>query len=1155
MSLPHDESSIEAVASIEAIVPAVDDAADVVTLESFAQQDSSEAALPESNAITPFWRKVGDAPTFAPEWYANQGEVTQHVYYDDALTPAENGALLRDVISNLSAGDHIQIHAGTYSIDSYYTIQASGTESQPVTIAGAPGEEVTITRFNATQNVMNIFPSQYLIIEGLHLRGGSTGLKIQEVSHFMLHNVEISETKGNGVAANSKDTSYLYFIDNEIHDTGGNGEGLYLGAHDGSKITHNSYVIGNYIYNLNASDVGQGDGIEIKDGSYAVTIKHNFVQNTNYPGIIVYRTGRGAEDRNIIEENVIINSNDTAIQATADAVIRNNLVVTNRTGFLSKPFTTVPQNLTVVNNTIVAGTDGVRTIGWDSEDAVDNVFANNVIHSAVDRPIPNGLGNATVVGNVVVTDLAATFADIQFNGTSWDPTPLPNTQLIGTADLSYLPEVDLTGRPRITGGDVGAVDYREVGGELPDPDVPADGVYGRFDFGSDTSPLGSEYTRVTQADRYDYIAPYGWISGSVGSRDRARGDDLNRDFNFVSSGSMTFVVDVPDGNYQATVGFSDQSYAIDGMQVSIEGTSVDTISTVAGETVLRTYEFEIRDRQLSLTLTRGASGFALINSLELKRVLDVGAGVLVTPGLNQTTTESLGTSTFAVQLKTRPTAQVTINLLSTDSSEGMLSQTQLVFTPDDWDQPKTVTAIGVDDSVLDGDIEYTIMTSATESEDPAYDGLPVDDINLVNLDNEVVTDRLISQFDFGTAGSPVATGYTQVTPSDRYDPAVGHGWLGRSIGGRDRARMDDTTRDFNFVASGSMTFGVDIPAGNYQVEIVVADAIYENQGMQVLVEGEQVDTLSISGGESITRTYDVMVQDGQLTLTMVRGTRGFALINALKLTSSSTPNADPGVIVRAAANQVTSENLDSTSFTVELGSAPTSPVEINLGSNNENEGTLSTGQLVFTQENWNQPQTVTVTGVDDDLVDGDIPYQVITSNTTSLDPSYQGLDVDDVSITNLDNDISATELVNRFDFGSSTSPTEAGYTKVVPTDRYDASKGFGWLSGQLGSRDRTDADDLTRDFNHVASGAMEFAVDLANGVYRISVIIGDRYYAHSGMKVSVEGELVDTLSIGPNEFFRDSYMATVSDGQLTLEIARGESGFALINSMTIERIT
>ncbi|MGB7329163.1 MAG: right-handed parallel beta-helix repeat-containing protein [Rubripirellula sp.] len=1069
------------------------------------------------------------------------------------MTPAENGAALKSVLSNLSAGEHIQIHAGEYFVDSFFTITAAGTSQNPVTIAGAPGEEVVITRSDVRQNVVNIFPSEYLIIEGVELLGGSTGIKLQEVNHFMLHNVEISDTDGNGIAANSKDTSYLYFIDNEIHDTGGNGEGLYLGAHDGSHITHHSYVIGNYIYNLNARDVGQGDGIEIKDGSYAVTIKHNFVQNTNYPGIIVYRTGRGIEDRNVIEENVVINSNDTAIQATADALIQNNLIVTNRTGVLSKPFTTVPQNLSIINNTIVAGTDGIRTFGWDGNEAVNNVFANNAVYSAASRPIPNGLGNAISTGNAVVTDLTETFENIRLDVPRWDATPLANTELIGKADPQYAPERDLLGNIRVTGNDVGAIDFAESGGELPEPEAPADGVYGRFDFGTETSPVEPGYTRISALNQYDYTNDYGWLEGVIGSRDRVNADDLNRDFNHVPSGSMTFAVEVPNGIYQVNMVVGDASYESNGIEVEIERQLVDTISTAAGEFANPTYEVEVKDRLLSLRLTRAATGFAIINSLQVTRVQQTTPAVIVGPGDILSTTESQGTATFTVELKSRPIAPVTIDIRSSDDTEGTVSTPQLTFTSQNWNLPQTVTVTGVDDDVRDGDISYQVITSNTASADPNYNGLVVDDISLSNIDDEIMDPDSSLRFDFGTSSSPVETGYAQVTPLIEYESTRGYGWLDGNVGSRDRINGNPVDRDFNHTSSGSMIFAVDVPDGEYQVKVTVADPLYPNRNMQVVIEGQTVDTLSVDGGDSLTRTFDTVVRDGQLTLTMVRGTLGFAIINSLEVIPKSSTG--PGVLVKTNSGLLTTESGGSAQFTVELSAPPTAPVTISLDSSDQTEGVLSKTQLVFNAQNWNLPQTVTVTGVDDDVHDGDISYQILTSATSSIDLAYQGLDVDDVSLINTDDDPADVEYesVAAFDFGSSSSPVENGYSQVVPTDRYSAVTGYGWLSGSVGSRDRVDATDLDRDFNHVASGAMVFAVDLANGVYRVTVSIGDRYYGHSGIGISIEGETVQTVSVGPNEFMSESYFATIADGQLTLKLSRGQSGFALLNSLLIER--
>ena len=63
---------------------------------------------------------------------------------------------------------------------------------------------------------------------------------------------------------------------------------------------------------------------------------------------------------------------------------------------------------------------------------------------------------------------------------------------------------------------------------------------------------------------------------------------------------------------------------------------------------------------------------------------------------------------------------------------------------------------------------------------------------------------------------------------------------------------------------------------------------------------------------------------------------------------------------------------------------------------------------MFTNLNYNVAQTVTVTGVDDaaaPMVDGNIAYSVVTAAAVSADLSYSNFAVDDVSVTNNDNDV------------------------------------------------------------------------------------------------------------------------------------------------------
>ncbi len=77
---------------------------------------------------------------------------------------------------------------------------------------------------------------------------------------------------------------------------------------------------------------------------------------------------------------------------------------------------------------------------------------------------------------------------------------------------------------------------------------------------------------------------------------------------------------------------------------------------------------------------------------------------------------------------------------------------------------------------------------------------------------------------------------------------------------------------------------------------------------------------------------------------------------------------------------------------MELTSQPTANVTVGLSSSDTTEGTISPTSLIFTIGNWSNPQSVTVTGVNDQMADGGIAYQVFTAPATSSDLTYDGID-------------------------------------------------------------------------------------------------------------------------------------------------------------------
>src|SRR5262249_62278770 len=90
-------------------------------------------------------------------------------------------------------------------------------------------------------------------------------------------------------------------------------------------------------------------------------------------------------------------------------------------------------------------------------------------------------------------------------------------------------------------------------------------------------------------------------------------------------------------------------------------------------------------------------------------------------------------------------------------------------------------------------------------------------------------------------------------------------------------------------------------------------------------------------------------------------------------------------------------------FRLVLDSQPSADVTVTVSSSHPTFPTRRSSDLTFTAANWNVAQTVTVTGVDDFVDDGDIAYTVHTT-AASTDAKYNGLSGADVAVTNRDDD-------------------------------------------------------------------------------------------------------------------------------------------------------
>jgi hypothetical protein len=382
------------------------------------------------------------------------------------------------VANALEPGDELILHGGVYSQTGRRAITVHGTPDKPIVIRAAEGESPLLTR-PAEQidrhNNLEVVDCRHLVIRGLRFRGGNSGIRFIRGHHVTLEDCEIFETGNNALTMNSGDCDAFVIRRNHIHHTGlsdagpTEGEGMYIGCHDGSCITTNSLFEGNYIHHLRGTSDGGNDGIEIKFRSRGNVVRDNVIHDTNigrrYPGVFVYG---GGEERNIVEGNVIWNAGE-GIQVVSDAVIRNNIIFNcSSTGITAAPHAAVPamRNVTIVNNTIVGHPRGLY-IRWSK--ARGMVLSNNAVYCPAGTAVEaSGLEGQTLSSNYVCGALRGCEMDNSrfrdggrleaafVHPAEHDYWLRPDSVLIGGADPAFTPPDDFNHSPRTPPFDVGA---------------------------------------------------------------------------------------------------------------------------------------------------------------------------------------------------------------------------------------------------------------------------------------------------------------------------------------------------------------------------------------------------------------------------------------------------------------------------------------------------------------------------------------------------------------------------------------------------------------------------------------------------------------------------------------------------------------------------
>jgi Ca2+-binding RTX toxin-like protein len=282
----------------------------------------------------------------------------------------------------------------------------------------------------------------------------------------------------------------------------------------------------------------------------------------------------------------------------------------------------------------------------------------------------------------------------------------------------------------------------------------------------------------------------------------------------------------------------------------------------------------------------------------------------------------------------------------------------------------------------------------------------------------------------GLEGGYVGIGFDEFgnfsnTSEGRNGPVSGTnpGRIPDSISVRGRETTDPLTQYRYLTGTGTLTPGIDDNGATSRTpakrtaQIDLTPVVGSTGGrltVKVDLNGDG-DFDDTNEAPTALSNYDLVANNGAIPANFKFGFASStgASTNIHEIRNLRITTAQPGVTfsgagvltdpATGAVSLTTAEGGTPTTVSAVLGAAPTSNVTLTLAGSDATEGTIAPTTLVFTPANWFTPQTFTVTPVDDNLVDGAVPYNIVTTFTTT-DTTYSTLNPVDIAVTNTDNE-------------------------------------------------------------------------------------------------------------------------------------------------------
>lgn len=353
------------------------------------------------------------------------------------------------------------------------------------------------------------------------------------------------------------------------------------------------------------------------------------------------------------------------------------------------------------------------------------------------------------------------------------------------------------------------------------------------------------------------------------------------------------------------------------------------------------------------------------------------------------------TAQVSVVLTAAPLTNIIVDLQSLDTTEVTIATASLTFTPSNWNVAQTVSLTSVDELLVDGTQTVSITASVNGSSDPAFTGLASQTVTVKNNDNDIPGFTLSSIIGNLTEAATQTASLTIVLNARPISDVI----LSITTSPTDEISLSTTSVTFtnaNWNATQTLVFS-------------------------------SLDDFLIDGTINTSVTFSI------------DSTSDASYVSSVTAQTIAVANQDNEIadftVSPLYGGDLEEGNSSTVSFTVVLDARPNPSefviIDITTLDPTESQVNTTTSSLVFDDTNWNVTQTVSLTSVEDIILDGTVSSTIsIAVNTASPATAFNSLASQTLTVATLDNDIA----------GFSLSPILGSLTEgATPTITYGVS--------------------------------------------------------------------------------------------------------------------